>query len=211
MEQREVTVLLVQHRNEIGERDQGGQPGAPLIAMAGAVEQGVAQEVGARHPRRGRAQHCLADHQVDVVGEAVAQAPPPMRRFRARRGLRRHPHLAVDDAHGADRHVVGPQIEGRTAAQIEAGVMPVTGEDAVLDAAAMERKAHTRAAVVEGDDVLAVSHDQHRPARRADHHAAAVAQFAEQAYANKAPARVVHGVAPQGLQESVRRPRRHCK
>ena len=210
VEQREVTVVLVQHRNKIGERDQGGEPGTPLIAMDGAIEQGVAQEVGGRHPRRGRTQHRLADHQVDVVGEAIVQAPPPMRRFRARRGLASHPHLAVDDAHGTNGHVVGPQIEGRAAAQIEPGVMPMTGEDAVLDAAAMERKAHVRAAVVEGDDVLAVGHDQHRPpgVRSPCGHGRAIRRAGLR---EQSPRQRRAWDRSSRAAESVRRPGRHCK
>ena len=199
VEQREVAVVIVEHRKQIGQGDQRGQPGAPAIAMGGAVQQGVAHEVGGRHARRGRAQHRLADHQADVVGKTIVQAPPPMGRLLARRRLGRHPDLAVDDAHGAHRHVVGPEIEGRAAAQIEASVMPVAGEDAVLDAAAMERKTHVRTAVVERHHVVAVGHDQHRPGRRADHRAAAGAQVGERAGTNEAPARVVHGIAPAGL------------
>ncbi len=175
VEQREEAVLLVEHRYEVGDGHERGEPDSPAIAMGGAIEQGVTHEISGRHARRGRAQHRLADHQADIVGKAVVQAAPPMRGVVAQRRRGRHPHLAADDAHGAQRHVVGPEIEGRAATQIETGMVPVAGEDAVLDAAAMERKAHVRAAVVERDHAVAVGHDEHRTAGRADHHAAAVA------------------------------------
>jgi len=109
------------------------------------------------------------------VGKTVVQAPPPMRRLVARCGCGRHPNLAIDDADRAHRHIVCPEIEGRTAVQIETGMMPVAGQDPVLDAAAVKRKAHMRASVVEGDHIAAISHDKHGAAGRADHHAAAVA------------------------------------
>jgi hypothetical protein len=85
-------------------------------------------------------------------------------------------------------------------------MMPVAGQDPVLDAAAVKRKAHVRASVVEGDHIAAISHDQHGAAGRADHHAAAVAQLAERPDANEARAGVVHAVAPVGWEMNVRRP-----
>src|SRR5260370_12886659 len=62
----------------------------------------------------------------------------------------------------ADRYVARPQIEGAAAFEVEAGVVPMTGQDAVLDAAALERKAHVRATIVEGEDAPAVVDDEDR-------------------------------------------------
>jgi hypothetical protein len=39
----------------------------------------------------------------------------------------------------------------------------MTGQDAVLDAAALERKTHVRATIVEGEDAPAVVDDEDRP------------------------------------------------
>src|SRR5262249_30016960 len=103
------------------------------------------------------------------------EALSPMRRLVARRGRGRHPNLAVDDPNRACRHVVCPEIEGRTAAQIKTSMMPVASEDTVLDAPAVKRKAHMRTPVVEGDHIVAISHDKDGAAGRTDHHAAAVA------------------------------------
>ena len=56
--------------------------------------------------------------------------------------------VAVDlDRVGA--HVVGPRVERAAGTQVEAGVVPVAGDEAALDGAAVEREAHVRAAVVE--------------------------------------------------------------
>src|SRR6478672_8627056 len=87
---------------------------------------------------------------------------------------RRHPDFALNDADRAQRHVVRPEIEGRAAPQIETGMMPMAGEDAILDAAAVQRKAHVRAAVVQCDHLVACGRNKHRAARRADHQATAV-------------------------------------
>ena len=68
------------------------------------------------------------------------------------------PRIDVDDAilddRGVGLDVVGPGIERAAALQIEAGVMPMAGEDAVGDAPLVQREAHVRAAVVDGVDCL---------------------------------------------------------
>ena len=63
-----------------------------------------------------------------------------------------HPDLQVTHFDGTGRHIVGPQIEGAAAREIEAGVVPVAGQDAILNAAAVERKTHVRTAIVERKD-----------------------------------------------------------
>src|SRR5262249_38696292 len=57
-------------------------------------------------------------------------------------------------------YIVRPQVEGAAAFEVEAGVVPVTGQDSVLDTAALEREAHMRATIVEGKDALAVVDDE---------------------------------------------------
>ena len=76
------------------------------------------------------------------------------------RGL--HPDFAIAHLHRAHRYVVRPQIEGAAAFEIESGVMPMTGQDAVIEAAALEREAHVRAAIVESEDAPAVVNDEDR-------------------------------------------------
>jgi len=76
------------------------------------------------------------------------------------RGL--HPDLASPHLDGADRYIVRPQVEGAAARQIEARVVPVAGKDAVVDAAAIERKAHVRTAIVEGKHASPVVDDEDR-------------------------------------------------
>src|SRR5262249_45953285 len=54
------------------------------------------------------------------------------------------------------------------AREIEAGVVPVAGKGAVLDAAAIQRKAHMRAAIVERGDTIFFVGDQYRSRRPGD-------------------------------------------
>ena len=76
------------------------------------------------------------------------------------RGL--HPDLSVAHLGREGRRLVGPQIESAAAFEVEAGVVPMTGQDPVLDAAPVEREAHVRATVVEGEDAPAVIDDKDR-------------------------------------------------
>jgi hypothetical protein len=76
----------------------------------------------------------------------------------SKRGL--HPDLAIAHLDWTHWRVVRPQIEGAAAFEIKAGVMPMTGQNAVLDTAALERKAHVRATVVKREDAPAVVYDE---------------------------------------------------
>src|SRR5690606_14644704 len=53
-------------------------------------------------------------------------------------------------------YVVGEKIKGAAGAEVEAGVMPVTGENTVVDAASIQGEAHVRTAVVHGVDLALV-------------------------------------------------------
>jgi hypothetical protein len=90
------------------------------------------------------------------MGEAIRKPLTPMRgRIGvAERGL--HPDFAITQFDRKLRYIVCPNIKGAAAFEIKAGVMPMTGQDAVLDAAALEREAHVRTTIVESEDAPAV-------------------------------------------------------
>jgi SHS2 domain-containing protein len=67
-----------------------------------------------------------------------------------------HPDFAIAQFDREDRYVIRPKIKGAAALEIEAGVVPMTGKDAVLDAPPFEREAHVRATIVEGKDAPTV-------------------------------------------------------
>ena len=96
------------------------------------------------------------------MGKAVCEPLLPVRGGigMTKRGF--NPDLAIAHFDRTDWCVVRPQIEGATALKIEAGVMPMTGQNAVLDAAALERKAHVRATVIEREDAPVVVYDEDR-------------------------------------------------
>ena len=61
---------------------------------------------------------------------------------------RLHPDFAVAYLGRADRCIVRPQVERTAAFEIKSGVVPMTGQDAVVDAAAIEREAHVRTPII---------------------------------------------------------------
>src|ERR1700736_4573524 len=71
-------------------------------------------------------------------------------------------HRLRPDLDRPSRHVICPQIKCTAACQFEAGMVPVAGQDAVLNAAAIERETHVGAAIVKREDVPTLMHEQHR-------------------------------------------------
>ena len=115
-----------------------------------------------RYVGRELAVHGLGYHEADVMFEAIRKSLMPVRggiRV-SKRGL--HPDLAIANLDWTDRHVVRPQVECATAFKIEAGVVPMTGQDAVLDAAALERKTHVRTTIIQGEYAPPVVDDEDR-------------------------------------------------
>ena len=127
------------------------------------------------------------------MGEAVVEPSAPMRGRVgiAERGL--HPHFQVAHFDGTSRHVVGPQIKGAAACQIEASVVPVAGQDAILDAAAVERKPHVWTAIVECEDALTVVNHEDRTMRPAHDEPPLGLQLLEAARADEVRDRNIHG------------------
>jgi hypothetical protein len=72
----------------------------------------------------------------------------------------------------------------------------------VVDAAAMERKAHMRAPVVKRDHVVGLSHDKYRAAWRTHDHSMAVAQLLERTRPNETADRFSHVNVPVTLRGS---------
>ena len=106
--------------------------------------------------------HSLGDDEADIVREAVIKPLSPVRARVVMTVSGLHPDLAVAHLDRKGRRVVRPEIEGAAAFEVEAGVVPMACQDAVLDAAPVERKAHVRATVVEGKNPPAIEEDKDR-------------------------------------------------
>ena len=75
--------------------------------------------------------HGLGDDEAEVVGEAVFKPLTPVRGGIGMTERRLHPDVAIAHLDRADRYVVRPKIEGAATFEIEAGVVPMAGQDAV--------------------------------------------------------------------------------
>ena len=160
MEQGEVGLLFRQNGQEIAECNKDRQANAPTVTVLNPEQRHLAHDIGWRHPGRELAVHGFGDDKAEDMREAVVEPPAPMRsRIRVAEGGP-YPDFAVPHLGGAGRHVVCPQIEGAAAREIEAGVVPMTRQCAVLDAAAIQRKPHMRAAIVKREDTIFVVDDQ---------------------------------------------------
>src|SRR5262249_45997961 len=107
-----------------------------------------------------------------------------------------HPHLSVAKFDWAYRHIVRPQIECAAAFKIEAGVVPMTRQDAVLDGAALERETHVRATIVEGKDAASIVDNKDRTMLTAQNESAFRFQFFKGSSKRKFLLRWVHDVPP---------------
>ena len=103
-----------------------------------------------------------------------------------------HPDLAVAHLDREGRRVVRREIEGAAAFEVEAGVAPMTGQNPVLDVAPVEREAHVRATVVEGEDAPAVIDDDDRTMGAMDHDPALRLHFFERPCKGEVRVRHVH-------------------
>jgi len=74
------------------------------------------------------------------------------------------PDLVVTDFNREHADIVRPRVESPSSGQVEAGMMPMAGQNAVLYAAAIEWKPHVRTAVVYGVDSFSVSEEDNRVA-----------------------------------------------
>ena len=78
VKQRELRFLARQHRQQLAERGQDGEPDAPAIAVAAAEQRGLPHDVRRRPARREQAMHRLGDDEAQVVREPVGEPPAPM-------------------------------------------------------------------------------------------------------------------------------------
>jgi hypothetical protein len=192
VEERKIRLLLRQHGQKIGKRREDRKTHAPAVAVLRAEQRHLPHDFGLRYVCRELAMHGLGDDQAEVVGEAVSKPSMPVRRGigMTERGL--HPHIAVAHLDRADRNVVRPQVEGAAAFEIEPSVVPMTGQDTVLEGAALEWEAHMRTTIVEREDAAAVVDDEDGPVATMHNHTALRLQLLKAAGEREFLVRRVH-------------------
>ena len=136
--------------------------------------------------------HGLGNNEPEVVLEPVRKPLPPVRGGVCMTGRSFHPNLAIAKFDREDRYVIRPQIKGAAAFEIEPGVVPMTGQDTVLDTAPLERETHVRATIVEGEDAPAVIDHKDWTMAAVQHEPAPSLELFKAAHGHEIPARHVH-------------------
>jgi hypothetical protein len=111
----------------------------------------------------------MEDSLSDDEGQPLLQAllqPAQVAAGGVRVGAQHHHDPAVLDLDPMGADVVGEGVQSATRDQVEAGVMPVAGEQPVFYGAAVEGEPHVRAAVVDGIGLAVEQENAH--GRRAD-------------------------------------------
>jgi hypothetical protein len=99
--------------------------------------------------------------------------------------VRLHVHVAVAHRRRVRSDVVRPRVERVAAGQLEARVMPVARQHAVLDAPFCQREPHVRAAVVDRTHLALVVEQGDRRAARREQFPARVLEVVERDRANE--------------------------
>jgi hypothetical protein len=154
------------------------------------------RDVGRRHARGEQTLHGLGDHQTQVVGEPVVEPAAPVGGRVGVAGLVPDPDLAVMQLDREGRHIVGPQIEGAAAREIEPRVVPMAGEDAVGNRAPVQREPEMRAAIVHGEHAALVVDDENRAAPAGHHPPPLRLQLRDRPGADEIVSSLTHQPAP---------------
>ncbi len=164
--QRAWSVIGIEVGEHVGHRDEHGETGSPSgVAVGGAVLGACAHDRGGLDAEVEQTEHRFADHERDLLFQAVVQAPLEVP-DRVVDRARRNQHVVAVDVHVERGGVVGPEVERAARLQVETSVMPVTGEQPGLDAALMQREPHMRTAVFDRPGPVVVP--EHDDRDRAD-------------------------------------------
>ena len=112
----------------------------------------------------GQAENGFGNHQRQALFEAFVEAAQQLR-YAVDGGLDHDDDvvaIAASKLHRVGPHVVGEGVEGAARLEVEASVVPVAGQQSVLDRAPVQRKAHVWAAVVHRVRTPVGPEDAHR-------------------------------------------------
>ena len=139
------------------------QARAPFVPVAHTEQCRLTDDVGRRRPRGELSLNGLRNHETRCGPSRPEGACASGHQGPRAAERRPHPNIPASlDLDWAGRNVVGPQVEGAAACELEARVMPMACENAVVDGSSIERKAHMRAAVVQGEHPPAIVDEKDR-------------------------------------------------
>jgi hypothetical protein len=162
--------FLAEVRDQVGHRGQDRHSTGPAVAILQPEQGHLSNNLAVVDSRMEEADDRLRLDEAQVLLHPLAQAAAePFGRV-SLPGQRRDVDLVVAHLDVVDRDVVREEVERAPAAEVEARVVPVAGQDPVLDGSAVQRKPHVRAAVVHGRHLAVVRVDGDRSVRAANHH-----------------------------------------
>ena len=148
--------------DDVRHRDEHGEARAPSgRAVRRAEVEAGAHDLGRRDAELEQREHRLRDHERQALFEAVAQPALPPGDLVAF-GAGGHEHVVALDLDVEALGVVGPEVEGAARLEIEPRVMPVAGDQTGLDRSLVQREAHVRAPVLDGEGPPVVPEHDHR-------------------------------------------------
>src|SRR5262249_58447813 len=118
---------------ELASGGENVEPQPPAAAVRRPDQRHLPDDVGTRAGGGKLATHGLGDDVAEIMGEAIRKPLTPVRGGigMTERGF--HPHLAIAHLDRADWRIARPQVEAVAAFEIEAGLVPGTGQYTVLD------------------------------------------------------------------------------
>ncbi len=179
MHEGESPVGGVECGEEVGHGDQDGEAAAPSRPAVGRAEDDAApHDLGGRHAGVEASENGLGRDQrqalLQPLLEPIEEGCTP--------GLLvgvGDDHPVAADLDGVGAYVVGEGIKGPSRGQVETGMVPMAGEQTLLDGAAMEGKAEMGAAVIDGEGLPLVPEHADPPCAHLGDQHAPLLQFAE--------------------------------
>jgi hypothetical protein len=165
MKERKIDLVLRQNGQEVPKGGQDGHSRTPACEVPRAKQRRLPKDFERGPASRKLTLYRLCNGESKIVRHADFEPLPPIRvGFRVPE-FGPDPHLPAAQFDWAGRHVIRPEIKGAAARKIEPGMVPVTGENAVLDASAIEGEPHVRASVVKGVNATPIIDDEDGPLR----------------------------------------------
>ena len=165
MHEGQAKVVRIEGRQDIGHGGEDRQTCPPTCCPIGNPEGHAGPQGGGRTLARTQhldeTEHGLGRDQRQALLQAFLE-PAEMVGGGVGDRTKDHDHVVTVDLDVVGPYVVGEGVEGPTGCQVEAGMVPVTRQEPVLDRAPVQREAHVRAPVVDGVGLSVGIEDAHR-------------------------------------------------
>ena len=151
MDQGQSPVSWVQHGKDVGHGREHRQASPPArfpvldAELQSRPDYGGGPVIGAQHLQQ--TQDGLGHDQGEALFEALLQAAQVVA-GPIGLGANDDEHIGTVDLDRVGSYVIGEGVQSAPRCEVEAGVVPMTGEKSVLDAPSVQWKAHVRATVV---------------------------------------------------------------